>query len=126
MDKELFVKILEEKLPKMRKYNNEDWQLKFDNDPKHTSKMALEYLKEKKLNVLEWPPYSPDLSPIEKIWGILAEQLNKKDINTQAELISEIENAWEQLSQLTIDNWIDFMPGRIMKCIKNEGDRINY
>ena len=88
--------------------------------------MALEYLKKKRVNVWEWPPCSPDLSSIENIWGILAEQLNKKDINAQADLISEIENAWEHLSQETIDNWIDSMPGRIMKCIKNEWDRINY
>ena len=47
MDKELYFKILEEKLSKMRKYSNEDWQLQFDNDPKHTSKMVLEYLNEK-------------------------------------------------------------------------------
>ena len=39
MDKELYIKILEEKLSKKKiKYNNEDWQLQFDNDPKHTSK----------------------------------------------------------------------------------------
>ena len=58
--------------------------------------------------------------------GILAKQLNKKDINTQADLISEIENAEKHLSQETIDNWIDSMPGQIMECIKNNGDRINY
>ena len=47
MDKELYIKILEKKLPKMREYSNEDWQLQFDNDLKYTSKMDLEYLKEK-------------------------------------------------------------------------------
>ena len=52
---------------------------------------------------------------------ILAEQLDKKDINNKADLISEIENAWEQLNTETIDNWIDSMPGRILECIKNEG-----
>ena len=52
MDKELFIKILEEKLPKMRKYSNEDGQLQFDNDPKHTSKMALEYQKDKKIKCI--------------------------------------------------------------------------
>ena len=51
---------------------------------------------------------------------ILAEQLNKKDINNKADLISEIENAWEQLNIETIDNWIDSMPGRILEWIKNE------
>ena len=52
---------------------------------------------------------------------ILVEQINKKDINNKADLISEIENALEQLNQETIDNWIDSMPGLILECIKNEG-----
>ena len=83
----------------MRKYSNEDWRLQFDNGPKHTSKWLKNIFKRKKVNVLEWPPYSPDLSTIKNIWRILAEQLSKKDINTQADLISEIENEWEHLSQ---------------------------
>ena len=37
MEKEFYTKILEEKLPKL-KNNNEDLQLKFENDPKYTSK----------------------------------------------------------------------------------------
>ena len=57
---------------------------------------------------------------------ILAKQLNKKDINAQGDLISEIENAWKQLSQETIDIWIDSLPRRIMEWIKNEGDQIKY
>ena len=58
--------------------------------------------------------------------GIFAKQLNKNDINTQDDLISEIENAWEQLNQETIENWIDSISGRIMEYINNERDRINY
>ena len=35
-----------------------------DNDPKHKAKATLELLNEKKINVLELPSKSPDLSPI--------------------------------------------------------------
>ena len=93
--------------------------MQFENGPKHISKMTLEYLKDKKVNVLEWSPYSPDLSPIKTFGNISRTVKLKKDINTKADLISEIENAWEQLNQETFDNWIDSMPGRIMQCIKN-------
>ena len=48
MYKDEYIRILEEKLLKKRKYSNEDWQLQFDSDSKHTSKMALEYRKVKK------------------------------------------------------------------------------
>ena len=35
-----------------------------DNDPKHTAKTMQEWLRDKYLNVLEWPRQSPDLNLI--------------------------------------------------------------
>uniref|UniRef100_A0AAZ3QRW0 Tc1-like transposase DDE domain-containing protein n=1 Tax=Oncorhynchus tshawytscha TaxID=74940 RepID=A0AAZ3QRW0_ONCTS len=35
-----------------------------DNVPKHTDKTMQEWLRDKSLNVLEWPSQSPDLNPI--------------------------------------------------------------
>ena len=92
MGKELYIKILDEILPKLRKYSNEDWQLQFYNDLKHTSKMTLKYLKVKKVNVLKCLPYSPKISLIESIWRILEERLTKR-YKYSSNLISEIENA---------------------------------
>ena len=35
-----------------------------DNDPMHTAKTTPEWLRDKSLNVLEWPSQSSDLNPI--------------------------------------------------------------
>ena len=38
-----------------------------DIDPKHAAKATLEWLRNKKMNVLEWPKQSTDLNPIENL-----------------------------------------------------------
>ena len=110
----------------MRSIGGKNWELQFDNDPKHKSKLAQEYLKKHKIATLEWPPYSPDLNPIENIWGIMVGKLRKKNISSQSELIELVNHEWKEISQEQIDNWIDSMPGRIIEWIDQDGDRIKY
>ena len=49
-----------------------------DNDPKHTAHIVKNYLRNHQIEMLEWPPQSPDLNPIESLWAELNRKLNKR------------------------------------------------
>jgi hypothetical protein len=40
------------------------WRLQKDNDPKHTSRIATEFLDNNVPEVMDWPSNSPDLNPL--------------------------------------------------------------
>ena len=64
MDEAKYRKIPEENLlPSARKMKL-GWKFTFqhDNDLNHTAKATLEWLKNKKINVFEWPSQRPDLN----------------------------------------------------------------
>ena len=42
-----------------------------ENVPVHTAAVVKEYLETRGIQPMVWPPYSPDLNPIENIWGLM-------------------------------------------------------
>ena len=73
----ILCKNINRKFNEMRSIDGKNWELQFDNDPKHKRKLAQKYLKKHKIVTLEWPPYFPDLNPIENIWGIMVWKLKR-------------------------------------------------
>ncbi|KAG1033131.1 hypothetical protein G6F43_013626 [Rhizopus delemar] len=82
MDKALYKEILEDELERTIEFSIDKLGLErhqaifqHDNDPKHTSKLVKEYLKEQSYSILEWPTQSLDLNPIENMWSLLKRRL---------------------------------------------------
>ncbi|KAF7244313.1 FAS-associated factor 1 [Varanus komodoensis] len=52
-----------------------------DNDPKHTSKTTTALLKKLRVKVMDWTSMSPDLNPIEPLWGILKQKVEERKVS---------------------------------------------
>ena len=46
-------------------------QLMQDNAPPHKARQTMDDLRERNTSPITWPPYSPDLSPIEHVWKLM-------------------------------------------------------
>ena len=72
-----------------------------DNAPCHKARTTLDYLLEKNITTLNWPPQSPDLNPIEHIWAIIKQKLyaEKHFPKNRNDLIERVFNIWENLDE---------------------------
>lgn len=71
-------------------------------------------------------PQSPDLSPIENAWLVVNEEIKKRPHWSEDELQELAEEGWRNLSQETINGWIESMPTRLKHVIKLNGKRTAF
>jgi transposase len=92
----------------------------------HTAKLTRAFLSTTGLTVLPWPANSPDLNPIENIWAILKQNVEKRAAKTKSDLIIVVQEEWDRLSMETIKKTIDTMEKRVTQVIQNQGRKCEY
>lgn len=99
-----------------------------DNAPCHVSRSTRAWEGRHGIRSIEWPSCSPDLNPIENIWGILVRRIyaDNKQFRTKEELRDAIEQAWADLDQQTIDNLMNSMNNRVFQVINRNGGPTDY
>ena len=99
-----------------------------DNAPPHSAKATKEYLEDKKIPLLEWPPCSPDLSPIENIWGIMTKKVyaNGKTYMNVNDLWDAIVSAWHQIPVNVFTKLYESIPKCLVSVLEEKGKRIKF
>ena len=98
-----YIEVLEEYLSTILE---DDSYFMQDNSKVHTAIIVQDWFAERDIDVMDWPPYSPDMNPIEYLWKLLKakiielypELVTMKDNNTTKQhLIRAAKEAWELL-----------------------------
>lgn len=97
-----------------------------DNDPKHTSRLARKFLSDHDVQVLEWPPQSPDLNPIENLWELVDREVKKKKTSNLQQLEEIVKLEWKNVSPNHVISLVDSMPSRLNAVIANNGYATKY
>ena len=101
-----------------------------DNASIHTAHKVRRWFENHGVEVMEWPPYSPDLNPIEHLWYRLKEllytrhpellELGKGNEACEAMTTALIE-VWKEIERQLMDSLIDSMTTRVNAVLEAKG-----
>ena len=99
-----------------------------DNAPAHVSKLSMQHFSRRNIQLLTWPPSSPDLNPIENLWSIIKRRVKQLPASNKQTLIANFLHIWyhdEEISDFCA-KLVHSMPSRINAVIKARGTQTKY
>uniref|UniRef100_A0A8C6KFX3 Tc1-like transposase DDE domain-containing protein n=1 Tax=Nothobranchius furzeri TaxID=105023 RepID=A0A8C6KFX3_NOTFU len=107
-------------------YGDADLTFQQDLAPAHSAKTTSTWFKDHGIPVLDWPANSPDLNPIENLWGIVKRRMQYARPNNAEELKTTIRATWALITPEQCHRLIESMPRRITAVIEAKGAPTKY
>ena len=102
-----------------------------DNAPCHKATSILEFLEENNVPVMQWPPQSPDLNPIENLWTELKARFHQrflelfnhpsKSLEARYQYGEVLQEVWYSQGMELVTKLIESMPRRCQAVIEVQG-----
>lgn len=125
LNKDRYIEILEEYKENMDQLYPYGYNFVHDNLKVHTS--AEDWMVDEGFQILHFPTWSPDLTPIENFWRALKIEVAKENPKTEAQLRRVLLQKWKELTEPeTLRPYFDTLFGRYEQCIDSNGVRLNY
>ena len=115
-----------EEMKELRDISRDVLFLQIDNARCHWSIETLEFYYENNIKIIDWPPYSPDLNPIDNIWAIMKRKITGKTFTTINSLKNELYTIWRELDdEMIMKTWMSIY-NKMNDCIEGKGCLTNY
>ncbi|KAL1961378.1 hypothetical protein VTO42DRAFT_106 [Malbranchea cinnamomea] len=104
-------------------------QLMQDGAPGHRDKKTLADLAEHGIHPIHWPPYSPDLSPMETIWDKMKDWIQghyPQENLTYDQLRDAVQKAWDSVSQNDVQQLVSQMQERCQAVLDAHGQYTKF
>ncbi len=104
----------------------ERWWFLQDNAPQHKSVLVRTWLFNNGIQCIDFPPYSPDLNPIENLWADLARRVEEFQCDTMEELQDIVAEEWKNTDKELLRTLARSMPERCQAVIDAKGDHTRF
>ena len=127
MNSQNYLEILNQSVDEMKEIiESDNIYLQMDNAKYHWTTDAFQFYYEKNVKLIDWPPYSPDLNPIENVWALMKRKISGRKFTSMNSLKNELYKIWADIEIETIEKiWMSIYD-RIQDCIDSEGKLTNY
>ncbi len=100
------------------------WIIEQDGATPHTARETLKFFQDTNIQYLQWPPNSPDLTPIENVWQVLKNSVERKNPRNVQELRQYILESQHEITPEMRSNLMNSIQKRLEVCSARGGKLI--
>ena len=97
-----------------------------NNAPCHKAKVVMSYLSEQDFGIMDWPPQTPDLNPIENLWKTLGVKVMERNPTNTEDLWVKLQEEWSKISIEDCQELIRSCSQRCAAVIESKGSFTKY
>ena len=100
--------------------------LQQDNARPHVARVCQDFLANNNIAPLAWPPYSPDLTPIEHMWDELDRRVRKRRNPPRNSRTTALIDEWNNIPMRTVNALVNSIQRRIRAATAARGGHTRY